>query len=58
MPTKTVELPISGMTCASCARSVERGLQKVAGVASASVNIATSTKPAVRLRFRKPYRTS
>lgn len=41
MSTKTVELPISGMTCASCARSVERGLQKVAGVASASVNIAT-----------------
>lgn len=41
MVTKTVELPIAGMTCASCARSVERGLQRVEGVTAASVNIAT-----------------
>jgi Cu+-exporting ATPase len=34
-------LAISGMTCASCARRVERSLAKVPGVASASVNLAT-----------------
>ncbi len=41
MATKTVEIPITGMTCASCARSVERGLQHLNGVSSANVNIAT-----------------
>ena len=35
------EFAISGMTCASCARRVERSLSKVAGVASANVNLAT-----------------
>jgi Cu+-exporting ATPase len=39
--TREVSLPISGMTCASCVRRVERTLGKVAGVASASVNLAT-----------------
>ena len=34
-------LPVSGMTCASCAGRVERALLKVPGVASASVNLAT-----------------
>jgi Cu+-exporting ATPase len=34
-------LPIEGMTCASCVRRVERGLQKVPGVAAANVNLAT-----------------
>ncbi|HEX5506187.1 MAG TPA: heavy metal translocating P-type ATPase, partial [Thermomicrobiales bacterium] len=37
---REVSLPISGMTCASCVRRVERSLGKVAGVASASVNLA------------------
>src|SRR5262249_56612446 len=37
----TVELAISGMTCASCARRVERSLAKVPGVTSAHVNLAT-----------------
>jgi P-type Cu+ transporter len=37
----TVVLPISGMTCASCVRRVERALGKVPGVASAQVNLAT-----------------
>ncbi|MCE5259841.1 MAG: heavy metal translocating P-type ATPase [Chloroflexi bacterium] len=41
MATKIVEIPIAGMTCASCARSVERGLQHLNGVSSANVNIAT-----------------
>jgi P-type Cu+ transporter len=38
--TERVELPISGMTCASCANRIERGLNQLDGV-SASVNYAT-----------------
>ena len=34
-------LPIEGMTCASCVRRVEKGLEKVPGVTAASVNLAT-----------------
>ncbi len=37
---KKVELPITGMTCAACAMSVERGLSKIKGVKNASVNFA------------------
>lgn len=37
----TFDLPISGMTCASCAGRVERALAKVADVASVSVNLAS-----------------
>ncbi|HEX6020803.1 MAG TPA: heavy metal translocating P-type ATPase [Solirubrobacter sp.] len=36
----TIELPITGMTCASCASRIERRLNKLEGV-SASVNYAT-----------------
>ncbi|AYC31481.1 copper-translocating P-type ATPase [Pseudomonas cavernae] len=36
----SLDLPISGMTCASCAGRVERALAKVPGVRSASVNLA------------------
>ncbi|MFW0758530.1 heavy metal translocating P-type ATPase [Pseudomonas sp. H11T01] len=36
----TFDLPIAGMTCASCAGRVERALGKVAGVKSVSVNLA------------------
>jgi Cu+-exporting ATPase len=35
------ELPVTGMTCAACARRVERQLQKAPGVRHASVNFAT-----------------
>jgi P-type Cu+ transporter len=38
--TTHVELPIEGMTCASCANRIERGLNKVDGV-TATVNYAT-----------------
>ncbi len=38
---ETVDLDILGMTCASCARTVERVLQRTEGVESATVNIAT-----------------
>jgi len=34
------DLPISGMTCASCAGRVERALNKVPGVKAVSVNLA------------------
>jgi Cu+-exporting ATPase len=37
----TLELPITGMTCASCAGRVERALSKVAGVKTVSVNLAS-----------------
>ena len=36
-----LNLPIEGMTCASCVARVERALAAVPGVASASVNLAT-----------------
>jgi Cu+-exporting ATPase len=40
--TQRFELPITGMTCANCAATIERTLQsRVPGVVSASVNIAT-----------------
>ena len=38
--TERVELPITGMTCASCANRIERKLNKLDGV-TATVNYAT-----------------
>ncbi|CAM3943956.1 heavy metal translocating P-type ATPase [Pseudomonas wadenswilerensis] len=37
----TFDLPIAGMTCASCAGRVERALRKVVGAEQVSVNLAT-----------------
>ncbi|MDQ3203419.1 MAG: heavy metal translocating P-type ATPase [Pseudomonadota bacterium] len=37
----TFNLPIAGMTCASCAGRVERALSKVVGASAVSVNLAT-----------------
>ena len=39
----SIDLSISGMTCASCVRHVEKALQKVPGVSSVSVNLATES---------------
>ncbi len=39
--TGSIELPITGMTCASCVRNVERAIQKQPGILSVSVNLAT-----------------
>ncbi len=38
---KEVELPVEGMTCASCVRRVERALAQAPGVKTAQVNFAT-----------------
>ena len=38
---QTWNLPIEGMTCASCAGRVEKALNKLAGVSEATVNLAT-----------------
>ncbi len=38
---KKIDLPIKGMSCASCAAKVEKGLSAVTGVEVASVNFAT-----------------
>ena len=37
-----VDLPVSGMTCATCVRRVEKAIRKVAGVRDATVNLATN----------------
>jgi Cu+-exporting ATPase len=37
-----LDLPITGMTCAACARRIERGLSRAAGVRRAGVNFATT----------------
>ena len=36
-----IELPITGMTCASCVRNVERAISKKPGILSVNVNLAT-----------------
>jgi Cu+-exporting ATPase len=38
---KEVSIPIEGMTCAACAKSVERAVGKLEGIDSVSVNFAT-----------------
>jgi Zn2+/Cd2+-exporting ATPase len=40
---KTVKLQVEGMSCASCAKAVEKALGAASGVESASVNFVTKT---------------
>ncbi len=40
--TKNIDIPIVGMTCASCASTVQSGLAELPGVDKANVNYATS----------------
>ncbi len=40
VPTAEIELPLLGMTCANCAATIERTLNKVDGVVEATVNYA------------------
>jgi len=44
---KEVSIPVSGMTCAACAKAIERAVGKVSGVSSVAVNFATE-KAAVK----------
>lgn len=46
-PSRRLDLPIGGMTCASCVARVEKGLSRLEGVAEARVNLA-SEKATVR----------
>ncbi len=39
--TREVTFPVTGMTCASCVRRIEKALKRVDGVQDASVNLAT-----------------
>lgn len=48
----TFDLPIQGMTCASCAGRVERALRKLPDVTSASVNLASE-----RARIEAPAKS-
>ncbi|MCL5059380.1 MAG: heavy metal translocating P-type ATPase, partial [Candidatus Thermoplasmatota archaeon] len=41
VPTESLTLDITGMTCASCSARVEKALARVPGVLEASVNLAT-----------------
>jgi Cu+-exporting ATPase len=43
MATKTLQLPVRGMTCGNCARSVERTLASTPGVTKASVDLHGSS---------------
>ena len=37
----SIQIPVEGMTCASCAGRIEKALRQVPGVQAASVNLAT-----------------
>ncbi len=41
MTTRQVTLPVTGMTCANCAVTIERNLRKLPSVANANVNLAS-----------------
>ncbi len=41
VPTAKAELPVTGMTCANCARTVERALKKLDGVVAANASFAS-----------------
>ncbi len=40
IPTASLDLPLLGMTCANCASNIERALNKVDGILTATVNYA------------------
>src|SRR5258706_7636053 len=41
VPTTTINLAITGMTCANCVTTIEKGLKKLEGVVDATVNLGT-----------------
>ena len=52
--TLALQLPIEGMTCASCVNRVEKALSRVPGVQSVSVNLATEQATVVRQKSSGP----
>ena len=42
MAIKTLDLPITGITCAGCATRIETGMSKLSGIHEASLNFATN----------------
>ena len=43
MAIKTLSLPVRGMTCGNCARSVERKLSSTPGVTKATVDLSAGS---------------
>ncbi|WP_371731863.1 HAD-IC family P-type ATPase [Thermaerobacter sp. PB12/4term] len=43
VPLESIQLAVTGMTCAACVNRVERALRRVPGVVDAAVNLATGT---------------
>jgi copper chaperone CopZ len=43
MPIETLTIPVHGMTCANCARSVERKLSGTPGVTKCAVDLQAAT---------------
>jgi Cu+-exporting ATPase len=41
MADKSIDIPVTGMSCANCALAIERTLRKIPGVVNASVNFAS-----------------
>ena len=41
MTTKQLTLPVTGMTCANCAATIERNLKKLPTAANVNVNLAS-----------------
>jgi P-type Cu+ transporter len=42
MPVETLKLSVRGMTCANCARGIEKTLASVPGVTKSSVDLAAA----------------
>ncbi len=52
---QSLELPVTGMSCAACARTIEFTLKDVPGVSEAGVNYATGRATRPRgVRIKKP----
>lgn len=61
--TGSIDISVGGMTCASCVGRVEKALNKVNGVLTASVNLATESArievikdPTIEVRLRRAVR--
>ena len=53
---KMMDLPVEGLSCASCVKRVETAIRKIEGVQSVSVNLATemvNVKPVIQVKLMK-----